>query len=327
MIRLLQLVGSLAALALGLHLLKWHQLLAGASRIDVASFALALALALGSIAATGLRWIYMVRQLVAVPVREHWRIYCLATFFNSFTPANIGGDVYRVVVLRPWLRGQGVSALIAAVTVERILGLASFFFGYLMSLAVYAVTERGAVSKLGATLLYPAVPVALALAVIAVLPILQRAGYWLPVPRRYPRFARQMQNFEDGVRLATTRNLVALAGLSVLAWIAWVATVSVVAARLGLQLPISLLALIVSFTEVVRLIPVSLQGIGVREGVFAVLVGMAGGLPAVGFVVAAVAYVALSLALVVAGLLGGLLGLTSSWRGAAGEGLRSPDES
>jgi hypothetical protein len=83
----------------------------------------------------------------------------------------------------------------------------------------------------------------------------------------------------------------------------------VVASPLNLGLPIALLAMIVSLTEIIRLVPISFQGIGVREGVFSALAGLAGSSPASGFVVAAVAYAALSLALAISGVIGGLLSL------------------
>jgi uncharacterized protein (TIRG00374 family) len=307
--RFLQIVGSIAALALGLYLLHWDRLAAGASRIDLASFVLALAAALASIAATGLRWICIVRRIVTVPAIQHWRIYCLGTFFNSFTPANIGGDVYRVAALRPRTEGHAIANLVAAVTVERILGLWSFLFGYLVSFAAYVATSPYGITRLPSLLLYPVAPIAAAVVGIALLPWLQRLHVRLPVVPRLAGLGRRLRNFQLGIRLAITRNLVAPVVLSFVAWALWVTTVAVVASRLELDLPIALLAMLVSLTEIIRLIPVSFQGIGIREGVFSALVGLAGGVPANGFVVAAVAYAALSLALAMSGIIGFLLSL------------------
>ena len=89
------------------------------------------------------------------------------------------------------------------------------------------------------------------------------------------------------------------------------AAVAVIASRMGLTVPLVLLAAVVSLTELVRLIPVSFQGIGIREGAFSALIGMAGGSPEIGFIVAAVAYAALSIALAVCGVIAWLLGLVS----------------
>ena len=82
MMRLLQVGVSIAAVALGLHFLPWYSL-RDIVRIDLASFAAALALALISIAVTGLRWIYIVRRLTTALAREHWRIYLLGNLLQQ----------------------------------------------------------------------------------------------------------------------------------------------------------------------------------------------------------------------------------------------------
>ncbi len=311
MIRLLQIGGSIVALALGLDLLDWNRLEASASQIDLGSFLIALALAVASIATTGLRWICIVRRLAPAPELVQWRIYFLGTFFNSFTPANIGGDIYRVIALRSYAGDRATSGLVAAVTVERIFGLASFLCGYLVALAARAVTVGWAIMKLPGLLIYPAVPAAAILAIVALLPLTRQLPGRLPPMSRHAGLIQQLLKFQLGIRLATTRNLGMLGILSVLAWGLWVATVAVVAARLGIRMPITLLATVVSVTEIIRLIPISFQGIGIREGVFSGLVGLAGWPAPDGFVTAAVAYAALSLALAIAGLVGGLLSLAT----------------
>ena len=68
MIRLLQIVGSIIALLIGLHLLNWQQLWQSASRIDVLSLLLGLLLAVASVGLVGLRWIYIVRRIAPAPL-------------------------------------------------------------------------------------------------------------------------------------------------------------------------------------------------------------------------------------------------------------------
>ena len=61
-------------------------------------------------------------------------------------------------------------------------------------------------------------------------------------------------------------------------------------------------------TELIRFVPISFQGIGLREGSFALFVGLAGGEPEAGFVVAGLAYLGMSVSLVLAGLIGLMFG-------------------
>jgi hypothetical protein len=80
-----------------------------------------------------------------------------------------------------------------------------------------------------------------------------------------------------------------------------------VARRLGFEIPWSLLLVVVTSVELVRIVPLTIQGIGVREGAFASLLGLFGHAPENGFVLGAVAYLALSVSLVVTGGLGAVL--------------------
>ena len=56
--------------------------------------------------------------------------------------------------------------------------------------------------------------------------------------------------------------------------------------------------------ELIRLIPISIQGIGVREGMFAYFCGKLGISPEAGFILGTVSYLALSLSIVIAGFFG-----------------------
>ena len=75
--------------------------------------------------------------------------------------------------------------------------------------------------------------------------------------------------------MAISANLWRLGGLSLLAWASWAATVLTIGSNLNLNLPIATVAMIVSLTEIIRLVPISFQGIGIREGAFFNLIGLA----------------------------------------------------
>jgi glycosyltransferase 2 family protein len=61
---------------------------------------------------------------------------------------------------------------------------------------------------------------------------------------------------------------------------------------------------VVVIVELLRLIPVTVQGIGVREAAFAALFALVGQDPASGFVISAVCFVLLNVATLVVGLAG-----------------------
>jgi uncharacterized membrane protein YbhN (UPF0104 family) len=112
----------------------------------------------------------------------------------------------------------------------------------------------------------------------------------------------------EAVHFSSLMDFVYLMGLSLLGLIIWIATVGMVALDLGLQISWLTLGMIVVLTELIRLLPVSIQGVGVREAIYAYLFTLFGQQAESGFVLGAISYLALSVSLFVAGLIGwGLL--------------------
>jgi hypothetical protein len=83
--------------------------------------------------------------------------------------------------------------------------------------------------------------------------------------------------------------------------LAWLCAVSAVAATAGGTLPFLLLWLIAVLADIARWMPLSLQGIGVREAAFATMFLFFGANSAQGFVIGATAYLLLTAAMVMAG--------------------------
>lgn len=111
--------------------------------------------------------------------------------------------------------------------------------------------------------------------------------------------------------------------LSFAALAIWIAAVNVVATSLGLGLTLTMLGMVVILTELVRLVPISFQGIGVRELTFAFLAHLAGAEMETGFLVGTLAYLALSISLILSGAAAWMLSLCS----AAGKISHSDKES
>ncbi|NIR59019.1 MAG: hypothetical protein GWO02_05615, partial [Gammaproteobacteria bacterium] len=114
---------SVALVGVALYLLDWQSLASVARETSVASFAGAVGAVLVSLVFLALRWERIVGGYVSVPRREHWRIYFYGSFLNSFTPANIGGDVYRAAALKK--HASGLVDLVVALLRERLFGLMS----------------------------------------------------------------------------------------------------------------------------------------------------------------------------------------------------------
>lgn len=287
---------SLLLVCAALYLLDWQSLASVVRETSATSFLAAVGAVLVSFAFLAVRWVRIVGDYVSVPVREHWRVYFYGSFLNSFTPANIGGDVYRAAALKR--HASGLAGLVVALLRERLFGLMSFLVGYVVCLALLWATAPEAFARLDPLYLLALIPVAIAIAALAAgVPLVRGIGKWRWVGAR-ERLSTLVADLGRAMVLHSAGEFLLLLGLSLLALAAWVVAVAVIAADLGVALAIPLLGAIAILTELVRMLPISLQGIGLREGSFSVLVGLAGGSPESGFILGAWSYLALSLALV-----------------------------
>ena len=232
----------------------------------------------------------------APPWRYLWRLYSVGAFFSLFLPTAVGGDAVRAAAaMRTLPRGGSV---LASVLLDRMLGvLALVVYAMLGAIAMPAVVSvlRDAWRwKFGA---------AAVLALVAGAVMVAAVGWRLA--RRRPHIATML---DDGLALAKALIAAprALLGATALAFavqgayiVAWIAV------AIGLRLPIPLLFFLVAVPVVslASMLPVTLSGIGVREGAWVLLFASLG-LPAAN----AVAYSLLYFACVMlVGLVGGVV--------------------
>ena len=279
---------SLALLAAGLVLLDWTSLLVAANRLTLWAFLCAVLLACAQFVPLLVRWYRL------AGAGGTWRgctaRYLYANLLNAISPGNLGGDVYRFFAFRGAQRSG--ATLVGILLRERLLGLASMLTGLLAG--VIGMEWSGA-SQGEAIWRLLGVAAAAGLAVLFCLP---RLLTWWPVPQRWRGPLR------DAIRSGSARGNASLVGWSLLALGIWVATVQFVAARLGVDVPWHVLVAIVTSAELIRIVPITVQGLGLREGAYAALFGLAGYPAESGFVLGAIAYLAHGAALVITGALG-----------------------
>ncbi|HEU4700626.1 MAG TPA: lysylphosphatidylglycerol synthase transmembrane domain-containing protein [Gemmatimonadales bacterium] len=217
------------------------------------------------------RWRVLLRaQGVEAPVRFLAASFMVGSFFNNFLPSTIGGDAVRIYDSHR--AGVSRTAAVAVILVDRLLGLLVLMLfalaGLLLSPRLTAdLPALGLWVALGTTALAGAVAVIfvplpglapLARALAARLPA---AGARLVAKVRDAFAAYRDAHRTLGVALAWS---VALQANVVLFYV-------LVAQALGLPVAWANFLLIVSVALVVTLLPISINGIGLRENTFAVL--------------------------------------------------------
>ncbi|MEM9058191.1 MAG: lysylphosphatidylglycerol synthase transmembrane domain-containing protein, partial [Pseudomonadota bacterium] len=252
---------------------------------------------------TASRWRLLLKtQGVDTTTLHLVRCWMVAAFFNQFLPSTIGGDARRMY--DSWRLGASKAGAVAAIGVDRILGLIALmaygvvalyisteFFERQAQLKLFVAAIGAALVVCAALIFAPRTPFdGLAAAIIAKSP-----GF---VRKIAGKFQAPIAAYRGQGRVLTLSLLISVAlQFNVIAFYALAGT------ALGMELSLLDYMIVVPVAIVILLLPITINGIGLREGVFAVLLG--------GFGVAtstAVAYAWATFALFLAfGLLGGVV--------------------
>jgi uncharacterized membrane protein YbhN (UPF0104 family) len=217
------------------------------------------------------------RLLHAVEIRiPFWKVcayYHVGLFFNNFLPAGIGGDIVRVVDASR--HGPTRGAAISTVVMDRLIGTVA-----LGGVALF--TTLPAIDAFHLGVAYFAVVSFFAAGVVLVwgvfhpglLPAMERALSRVGLGGLKPHLdelAIRLGGFRDRRRL-----LVGLIAVAVVVQIARVGVHILVARSLQVAVPVPYFFLFVPLLAVIVSLPISFNGIGVREGAGILLFGLVG---------------------------------------------------
>ncbi len=263
----LKVVVSVGLLALLVSRSDAPRLWAYVKTASVAWLMAALGLYLLMVLASAWRWgLLLTAQGVVVPARTLTGSFLVATFFNNFLPSNIGGDVIRIA---DTAKPAGSKTLAATVVlVDRGIGLLGL--ALLAAVAGTVVGDTGA-SPVSASLLWAGFGAATLAAAPALL-----APAWLirllgPLRRLNPEWVGARLNRLTGVLENFRQAPVALAGCfagAVLVQVILVGFSAAIAHAIGVSIDPWHMAVLVPVSFLVQMLPVSVNGFGLREATF-----------------------------------------------------------
>jgi glycosyltransferase 2 family protein len=221
------------------------------------------------VAASTWRWgLLLAAQDVRLPFRSLTSSFLVATFFNNFLPSNIGGDVVRVTDTAAAMGSKTMAATI--VLLDRCLGLRG-----LVLVAALGATAAGSRLANGGPIPAAALWIGFALAVALAAPAVFRPHFYARVLSPLRAFHPQWVD-ERLARLTAVLTRFAAAPGALAGCFAGAIVVQAVlvgfylAIAHSLRVPIgfSELAVIVPISFVVQMLPVSMNGFGIREATF-----------------------------------------------------------
>ncbi|MHB9111986.1 MAG: lysylphosphatidylglycerol synthase transmembrane domain-containing protein [Thermoleophilia bacterium] len=200
-------------------------------------------------------------------------IFYMGLFFNNFLPTNFGGDLVRIYKLSR-ATGNTVDA-----TSSVVLDRASSTFALLMIALVAALLElRRLGTGLALTILAMFVVFLLLIGLfssertarrLARFPILRADP--LGVRRHLRDFYMSVNQFRD-----QKKTMAAVMAISIVYQALYVVSVNLLALSLDIHLPVAFYFLFIPIVLAVGMMPLSLNGLGVREGAWVLLFTQAG---------------------------------------------------
>jgi glycosyltransferase 2 family protein len=243
---------------------------ASARRASTAWLLVALGLYLMNVLLSTWRWrLLLDAQGVSVPSKTLFSSYLVAFFFNNFLPSIIGGDVVRIRdTARP---AQSKTLATTVVLMDRVLGLMGLVLVAALGATIAWTTRGHAAPPVWPSWLWAGFVAGAAAMLPAVLSPSGVARVLQPLARLHPEWVgERIQRLTSALARFRDRPG-ALAGCFTGAVVVQTSLVAYyLAVVYALNIPITFwdLAVIVPLSFIIQMLPISLNGFGVREATF-----------------------------------------------------------
>jgi uncharacterized membrane protein YbhN (UPF0104 family) len=259
-------LGSLILVGLLVWRIDWRQVASAFAQLEASYWLLALGLYLLTQGVSAARWQIIGHTLgLGGRWRDYLSLYFIGMFFNLVLPTSVGGDVVRAWYLAQQRRAAGVNRPVdtgrspltlafLSVLADRVNGLAVLIGVACVATLCCPIPLPGWIVTLVAGM---GTACLLGLAVLPLLPWLRQR---LPV---HPRLTPLL----DGAALCLRdrRGLLGVTLLSLVVQLANVVLAWLVGKGLGLPVPPLYYGVLIPLVSILTLLPISLNGMGLRE--------------------------------------------------------------
>lgn len=272
---LLKIAVSGGLIAILVRSISLESFAAGLRQVDVRLFLIALAVAACAMLIRSVRWQLLLRvQGVTISLYSAHILNHIGLFFNNFFLGSLGGDAYRAykTMGQSSVKGGAVSAII----MERVSGVWGLVLVLVGSSVGIALVGDPLISRLQ---LVPVVAFGVVLLVLAWLfmrlaPQVKHA--W--VHSRFPKIHKMVRELADG--LAVYRDSRGTVAVSTLLSVLFLLTNSVAmllyVQAANAEIDFIQSAFLISISALVLILPITLNGIGLHEGVIFVFLSRVG---------------------------------------------------
>jgi hypothetical protein len=248
---LLRLMASVLIIYVLFRIVDWEMTLEQIRMADWRYLAAALMVTLLAIVLSGYKW-FLLCRLSGITLKQCLGWYYIGFFFNNILPGSIGGDVVRAYYAG---RVMGTASAIASITVERL------FAGFALITAALAGLTWLSTDQITAFLIFVIFFIVLSL-------ILFSATFNRMVIKLFGQRAKSFYDAIDQYK-QKKRLLVYLFICSFLFQLCYVWITDLIFLSMGQDIPFIIQLGIVSIISALTMLPVTFNGLGLREGAFA----------------------------------------------------------
>ncbi|SPQ00570.1 putative Membrane protein [Candidatus Sulfobium mesophilum] len=256
---------AVSALSLYMVFLKSdiNQIIAMLRKMGLLPLLLASSLYVSSICGAAFRWKLLLPEKFTF--RGLFSLYMIGSFFSTFLPGVIGGDVVKAYYLNK--DAKKLSLTLASVFMDRYLGYVSLM---IIGMTAYPF----ALSFFGGSVYKWLMPMIFIAFVIG-----SFLFFGLKLGKRFKTVSEFYEYFS---LLAARKDIIAKTiGISLGIQATGFIAVAVLAAAIGENVPVLPLLVFLPIIITITSLPISISGLGVREGSFVLLLGLIGVKPAV----------------------------------------------
>lgn len=294
LLNLLKVCFSLALLALLLKQVGWQQTLETLGKARFPHLAAAFVIYLVGIVVRAYRWQVLLTALsIELPLARLTVLYFVGTFFSNFLPTGIGGDVVRVYELSRQSKRPIES--VGTVLLDRATGLLVLFLIALMALVF---SFRLIAPNVAAAILILCLGSWAGLGLVLKRDWLERWGLL-----RIMTKVKQLRELYESVTACGLKAIGGALAISLVFNVLLIAVNYLIALSLGVEVSLWYFLLFIPLISFLLVLPISLSGLGVREGGYVYLFAQAG-VPAPLALAMSLLFYALNVA---SGLIGGVL--------------------
>jgi glycosyltransferase 2 family protein len=292
---------SSALLGFIFYSISWAKFVSILGRVDVLFVALTVGFNAAGVFLSAMKWQCLLDiKGIQKTVRQLHAFYYMGFFFNNFLPSMIGGDLFRI--LKTCSTPKHKADAICGVLAERGIGLLTMLV--LTAIAAFWNTWRSNVASLGLPWLEISGLTSIALLLLLGILLASLSPHLRRLMHRYRSF-RSVLQIRDTLSdyLNYPQVLIKAFVLSGIFHILLILNGWLFVRSVGLNLDPIVLAVVFPVTMLLAMIPLSLNGFGIKEGALIVLLGQLGVAPEEGLVVAGLSRLFIVLASVAGGIL------------------------